>query len=272
MAPRRRFLMVANFKSSGTVNDVVDLARSFGATHWEHWGPEEPEDRTAQVVVAPSLLHLHLVREHLGPAARRIELGAQDVYPESGSHHTGEHTVEMLRDSQVNWVILGHSERRRDPILRETNELVAAKARHALGAGMGAIICVGETAEERAHGHAVKVVLSQLEAVASQLSQWDSVAIAYEPVRAGRRVDAPAGSRSLCRPLGPQSVTHSWCASPPQLWAIGTGAVASLDQVQEARSLRCCAAAVMPTSGADPARFRRCMRRCATGSAPTCRR
>lgn len=183
MAPRRRFLMVANFKSTGTVNDVVDLARSWGATHWEHWGPEEPTDKTAQIVVAPSLLHIHIVVEHLGPALRRIELGAQNCYPESGCDHTGECTVEMLRDSGVRWVILGHSDRRRDPLLSETNDLVAAKARHVLGSGMATIVCVGESAEERQHGHAVKVVLSQLEAVGNQLSRWDNVAVAYEPVR-----------------------------------------------------------------------------------------
>jgi triosephosphate isomerase len=180
MAPRRRFLMVANFKSTGTVNDVIDLARSWGATHWEHWGPEEPADETAQIVVVPSLLHIHIVREHLGPALRRIELGAQNCHPESGSDHTGETTTEMLQDSGVRWVILGHSDRRRDPLLNETNDLVARKARHVLGAGMAAVVCVGENAEER---HAVKVVLSQLEAVGSQLSQWHNVAVAYEPVR-----------------------------------------------------------------------------------------
>ena len=134
-------------------------------------------------MVAPSLLHTHIVREHLGPALRRIELGAQNAYPESGSDHTGECTTAMLLDSGVRWVILGHSDRRRDPLLSETNDMVAAKARHVLGSGMGAIVCVGETAEERQRGHAVKVVLSQLEAVGNQLSQWDNVAVAYEPVR-----------------------------------------------------------------------------------------
>ncbi len=206
-ASARHFLVFANWKSSGTVGDVRDISRALAKTHW-------PAEAEAEVVVAPSTLHAHILEECLGAAARRVELGAQNVFHATGTHHTGEVTAEMLRDFGVRWVIVGHSDRRHDESIHETDELVAAKALHATGAGLRVCVCVGETAEERQQGRAVKVVTKQLQAVAEQLSHWENVAIAYEPVRADARamaiqlgVDAATMPHSArrCGPSAPAS-------------------------------------------------------------------
>jgi triosephosphate isomerase len=90
----------------------------------------------------------------------------------------------MLRDFGAHWVLLGHSERRHDPLVGpESDELVAHKAGRATGVGLRVVACVGETAEERAAGKATRVIMRQLAAVAQEVSQWDHMAIAYEPVR-----------------------------------------------------------------------------------------
>jgi triosephosphate isomerase len=90
----------------------------------------------------------------------------------------------MLRDFGVHWVLVGHSERRHDPLVGpESDELVAHKANRAASVGLRVVACVGETAEERAAGKAIRVITRQLAAVAQEVSQWEHIAIAYEPVR-----------------------------------------------------------------------------------------
>lgn len=91
----------------------------------------------------------------------------------------------MLRDFGAHWVLVGHSERRHDPLIGgESDECVALKAQRVLSVGLGALVCVGETAEERAAGKATRVITRQLAAVAQTVTQWDKLAFAYEPVRA----------------------------------------------------------------------------------------
>ena len=189
--------------------------------------------------MCPSYLHMQHLEEGLGKAARRVALGAQDCYHAEGGAHTGAVTAEMLFDFGATWTLVGHSERRRDPHIGESDEAVALKARHATSVGLSVIACVGESAEERDAGHGIKVITRQLETLATEITFWPAVAIAYEPV-----------------------------------WAINTGHIASLEHVQEARAPRppCMAAAVAVAHDNDArALTRRCTRRCAAGCASTSR-
>ncbi len=134
-------------------------------------------------------------REALGA---RFLLGAQNLYPEPRGAFTGEISPVMLQDLSVDFVILGHSERRH--IFGETSSLVARKVRAALDHGFVPVVCVGETLEEREAGRAVEVVETQLRESLAGLAPEDlqRVIIAYEPV-----------------------------------WAIGTGHTATPEQAQE---------------------------------------
>jgi triosephosphate isomerase len=146
-----------------------------------------------EVVIAPPALYLLLVRENLRDG---LEVAAQNVFDKPNGAFTGEISVSQLKDSNINWAILGHSERR--TILRESDEVVASKTKYATENGVGVIWCCGESLEEREAGKTIEVVSKQLEALRSQISDWSKVVIAYEPI-----------------------------------WAIGTGKVATTEQAQE---------------------------------------
>jgi triosephosphate isomerase (TIM) len=112
----------------------------------------------------------------------RLAIGAQNCHAADSGAHTGEVSAAMLRDVGATTVILGHSERRRD--CQECDGVVSKKLRAALRQGLEAIVCVGETLEQRDAGQTLDVVRSQ---VAQSLGDIEGAAfartaIAYEPV------------------------------------------------------------------------------------------
>ncbi|GAB3591339.1 Triosephosphate isomerase [Corynebacterium faecale] len=127
-----------------------------------------------------------------------VTYGAQDVSQHESGAYTGEISAAMLAKLNCSWVVVGHSERRE--YHNESDELVAAKAKAALGKGISPIVCVGEPLEIREAGTHVDYVIEQTRASLSGLSSEDlaNTVIAYEPV-----------------------------------WAIGTGKVASAADAQE---------------------------------------
>ncbi len=110
----------------------------------------------------------------------RIKVGGQDCHPAPNGAHTGDISAEMLKDAGCSAVIVGHSERRTDH--GETNEVVRAKAAAAHRAGLTAIICIGETLEERKAGRTLAVVEAQLEGSTPPSAIGPNTVIAYEPV------------------------------------------------------------------------------------------
>jgi triosephosphate isomerase len=154
------------------------------------------EDRVS-VAVCPPFPYLSLVAESL--RGSKVALGGQNLYPEPGGAFTGEVSPLMLLDAGCTHVILGHSERRHK--LGESDAFINLKVKAALAAGLQAILCVGETLDERQRGEEQAILDRQLTAglegvSASALPQ---LVIAYEPV-----------------------------------WAIGTGQNATPDQAQTA--------------------------------------
>ncbi len=129
----------------------------------------------AALAVFPPFTALAAVREALGGGG--VVLGAQDCHAAVSGAHTGDIAAAMLADAGCTMVILGHSERRNDH--GETSLAVRAKACAAAGAGLAAIICVGETEAEREAGAAEFVVQAQV--AASAPDAFGGV-IAYEPV------------------------------------------------------------------------------------------
>ncbi|MEP2989086.1 MAG: triose-phosphate isomerase [Parasphingorhabdus sp.] len=107
-------------------------------------------------------------------------IGAQDCHFNESGAHTGNLSAAMIREAGATYSILGHSERRADH--GESDADVKAKAEAARAAGLGAIICVGETEEERDAGQAVAVVTGQLAGSFPQNASASWLTIAYEPV------------------------------------------------------------------------------------------
>ena len=128
----------------------------------------------------------------------RISVGAENVYYEEKGAYTGEVSAPMLKDLGVKYVIVGHSERRQ--YFGETDITVNKRTLAAVNAGLTAIVCVGETLEQREQGITAELVAMQTKIALGGIAkdQLDKIIIAYEPV-----------------------------------WAIGTGKTATSDQAEE---------------------------------------
>lgn len=134
----------------------------------------------AEVVICPSFVSLTEVAKIVKHAD--IALGAQDCFWESQGSFTGEVSATYLKEAGCDFVILGHSERRK--YLNETDEMVHRKVGMALSAGLVPVVCVGETFEQRHDGSKDYTLIQQttkaLEGV--QIGPDQRVIIAYEPV------------------------------------------------------------------------------------------
>ena len=118
----------------------------------------------------------------LNPRPKILKLGAQNCFWEKSGPFTGEISTLMLKDLNCQYVILGHSERRR--YLGETDEMINKKLKAALKANLKPILCIGETEQEKQAGKTKKVLISQLKNAFNRLAtKWLSrLIIAYEPV------------------------------------------------------------------------------------------
>lgn len=132
----------------------------------------------------------------------RCKLGAQDMDVNENGAFTGQISAMMLTDCGCHYVILGHSERRTR--YRESDSLVADKVKVAVNGGLTAILCVGETQQERESAITEQVIARQIQAVIDviDIPSFNQIVIAYEPV-----------------------------------WAIGTGLTATPDQAQQIHHL-----------------------------------
>ena len=135
------------------------------------------------VGVAPITLALSHIQAELTTANRAVYCVAQDLSRISGTGaYTGEVSAELLKDSHIHHVLIGHSERRE--LFADTPEILNAKIKNALNAGLTVIYCVGESLEQRESGQAEAVVLQQICDIAAvvEAEQWKNILIAYEPI------------------------------------------------------------------------------------------
>ncbi|MCX7345342.1 MAG: triose-phosphate isomerase [Alphaproteobacteria bacterium] len=130
------------------------------------------------VMVCPPAIIARRVKSVL--KGSRIRLGGQDCHWAASGAHTGDISAEMLREAGATAVIVGHSERRTNH--GETDELVSKKATAAHRAGLKAIICLGETLDERKAGKTLEVLSRQIRGSIPSGSTADLTVIAYEPV------------------------------------------------------------------------------------------
>lgn len=137
-------------------------------------------DAKAEVVVCPPFVCLDAAAKAL--KGTNIRLGAQNIHFEKNGAFTGEVSADMLLALGVEYVIIGHSERRQ--YFAETDETVNKKVKAALAAGLVPIICVGESLEQREEGITEEVVKRQTKLALEGLSaqQVAGLVIAYEPI------------------------------------------------------------------------------------------
>jgi triosephosphate isomerase len=128
-------------------------------------------------VIAPPAIFLLFTKDHID---NHIQVAAQNVFDQPNGAFTGEISVEQLKESDIHWVIIGHSERR--TLLGERDNFVASKTAKSVQGGLSVILCIGESLEEREAGKTIDIVTKQLAAVASVTKDWTKIVIAYEPI------------------------------------------------------------------------------------------
>ncbi|RUO80432.1 triose-phosphate isomerase [Idiomarina tyrosinivorans] len=181
-------LVIANWKMNGNRQLVSEMAEAL----------REQQQLTADVnvVVCPPTILLPALADACYYDA--VAVGAQDVSQHAEGAFTGETSVNMLREAAVEYVLVGHSERRQ--MHHETDAVVADKLQAVTSSGLKAVLCVGENAEQRESEQTFAVIKQQLQQALSGLTatQLSHTIVAYEPV-----------------------------------WAIGTGLTASPQQAEQ---------------------------------------
>lgn len=178
-------LIAGNWKMHGSRQLVEQLVGQLAAA---------PITKAKLVIIPP---FPYLAASAALSEGSNLQLGAQDCSAQDVGAFTGEVSAAMLADLNVSYVLVGHSERRQ--YHQETNQLLLAKTRQALAAGLQPILCLGETFEEHQQEQTLAVVSEQLNAIAQELTaeELSRLVLAYEPV-----------------------------------WAIGTGLTATPEQAQ----------------------------------------
>ena len=187
----RNKVIAGNWKMNKDVFETADLIN----------GLKKSLDKAkAEVIICPPFTSLVVAQQLIKGTS--IKLGAQDVSIHDDGAYTGEISAKMLKSAGCEYVIVGHSERRQ--FFHESNELINQKAKKVLASGLKAIICVGETLDEREKEITDKVITTQIKGVLAGLTEADleRVIIAYEPV-----------------------------------WAIGTGKTATAQQAENVHQL-----------------------------------
>lgn len=182
----KKFL-VANWKMHKTVREALDFLNIF--IH----SVGSIKDR--EIGIAPAFVCLESVGKVLKNTD--IKLCAQNAFYENKGAYTGEISPIMLKDLNVDYVIIGHSERRK--YFYETDDIINRKIKACIDERLKVIFCIGETIEERESNKTFDILKNQIEKGLEGIKEPDALVLAYEPV-----------------------------------WAIGTGKVASEAQIEEA--------------------------------------
>lgn len=168
----RRKIVAGNWKMNGSRALVQQLTSRIGSEM-------ASLENGVGVVIIPPALYVPAVVDVSGAG---FEVGIQNIACWDSGAYTGEISAAMAIDSGCGYALIGHSERRQ--LFAETDEQVATKVGQAVNAGLTAILCVGETLEQREAAAAERVVSAQVRAGLANVSdqQWPNVVIAYEPV------------------------------------------------------------------------------------------
>lgn len=180
-------IIAANWKMNLTTNESLNLID-------EILDSSSPD--SSEIIFFPASISLNAVSIKLKDSG--FGVGIQNIHHEANGAFTGEVSAQMVKDLDVQYAIIGHSERRQ--FFLETDSQINAKINNALIAGLCPVVCFGETFEQREAGNTFDILKKQLMSACNNIDRkLDKFIVAYEPV-----------------------------------WAIGTGRSASLKQVQDA--------------------------------------
>ena len=181
----RRPIIAGNWKMNNTASQGVALVNAIAPL---------VQDANCDVVVCVPAINIPAIAEAI--KGTNIKLGAENVHFADKGAYTGEISAAMLLEYNVEYVIIGHSERRQ--YFAETDETVNKRTLTALNAGLTPIVCIGESLEERETGKTEEVLATQIHEGLKGIEDITKIVIAYEPV-----------------------------------WAIGTGKTATAEQANE---------------------------------------
>jgi len=185
----RKTLIAGNWKMNNDVEASLKLVENLKALSKDF-------DANVDVLICPPFISLYSVKQALNGSS--IKLGAQTMHFEDHGAYTGEISPLMLKNMGVEYVIIGHSERRQ--YFNETDETVNKKLKSALKYNLKPILCVGETLEQREDGLEKETVRNQINKAFAgiEIQDAEKIVAAYEPI-----------------------------------WAIGTGKTATSEQANE---------------------------------------
>ena len=167
----RRKVIAGNWKMNMLPNETIDFIQELT--------PLVKDTKNEVILCVP---YIDLFYELLHVQDTNIKIGAQNMHWEEKGAYTGEISGKMLKSIGVEYVIIGHSERRQ--YFAETDETVNKKIKSALANGLKPIVCVGETLEQREAGQTEQIVTSQIEKAFKDIpaSSLEQIIIAYEPI------------------------------------------------------------------------------------------
>jgi triosephosphate isomerase len=184
----RKVIIAGNWKMNKTAKEALAFIEALA--------PKVADVDKVEIVICPTFTALAQTVE--AAAGTKIKVGAQNIHWAESGAFTGEISADMLKETGVEYVIIGHSERRQ--YFGETDETVNKRLVAALNAGLIPMVCIGELLEERESGKTENVLKTQICGAFKDISADDmaNIVVAYEPV-----------------------------------WAIGTGKTATPDMAQE---------------------------------------
>lgn len=167
----RKKVIAGNWKMNMIPNEAIDFIQEL-----------TPLVKNAKCEVVLCVPYTDLFYVLLNAQDTNIKIGAQNMHFEENGAYTGEISAKMLKSIGVEYVIIGHSERRQ--YFAETDETVNKKVKAAFANGLKPIVCVGETLEEREKGIAYDIITKQTRLALEGLScnEVENVIIAYEPI------------------------------------------------------------------------------------------
>jgi len=166
-----RPLIAGNWKMNGLKASMAELEAMLA-------GSSDVAAKADLLICPPATLVVAFADRARG--AKALAIGAQDCHPKASGAHTGDISAEMLADAGATAIIVGHSERRADH--GESDALVRQKAEAAWRAGLQAIVCIGETQQQRDEGHTIEVCGRQLEGSLPDGTRAGNLVVAYEPI------------------------------------------------------------------------------------------